>query len=201
LMLPGGGIHVVPRLGLFGGRRQSRVPRPYRRRASGRHWRTLGGIRSFLSAEKRRWRRHQGRSQLRQRRRPRHFFRLLDYCRGRFFFGKFPAEIGKDRAMRAHAPLAFLCAIGAFATAARAETEVKAEDCSAAVSGTMIGARVEVHCLSKEDIARVVDELVRKGVVRRAEEAGIESQVIVSLAARLRPGEKLDLAQAVVEVS
>src|SRR5262249_37672653 len=107
----------------------------------------------------------------------------------------------KDRAMRARAPLAFLCAIGAFASAARAETEVKAEDCSAALSGTMIGARVEVHCLSKEDIARVVDELVRKGVVRRAEEAGIESQVIVSLAARLRPGEKLDLAQAVVEVS
>ena len=55
--------------------------------------------------------------------------------------------------------------------------------------------------LSKEDIARVVDELVRQGVVRRAEDVGIETSVIVSLAARLRPAQKLDFAQAVVEVS
>ena len=65
----------------------------------------------------------------------------------------------------------------------------------------MIGSHVEIHCLSKEDIARVVDELVRQGVVRRAEDAGIETSVIVSLAARLKPTQKLDFAEAVVEVS
>jgi tetratricopeptide (TPR) repeat protein len=38
-------------------------------------------------------------------------------------------------------------------------------------------------------------------VVKRAEDAGIETSVIVSLAARLKPSQKLDFAQAVVEVS
>jgi tetratricopeptide (TPR) repeat protein len=79
--------------------------------------------------------------------------------------------------------------------------QVKAEDCSSAVNGTMIGSHVEIHCLSKEDIARVVDELVRQGVVRRAEDAGIETSVIVSLASRLKPTQRLDFAEAVVEVS
>jgi competence protein ComGC len=88
-----------------------------------------------------------------------------------------------------------------FASAASAETQVKAENCSSAVSGTMIGSHIEVHCLSKEDIARVVDELVRQGVVKRAEDAGIETSVIAGLAARLKPTQKLDFAQAVVEVS
>jgi tetratricopeptide (TPR) repeat protein len=88
-----------------------------------------------------------------------------------------------------------------FAPAAWAETQVKAEDCSSAVSGTLIGSHIEVHCLSKEDIARVIDELVRQGVVKRAEDAGIETSVVVSLAARLKPTQKLDFAQAVVEVS
>jgi tetratricopeptide (TPR) repeat protein len=87
------------------------------------------------------------------------------------------------------------------ASAASAETQVKAEDCSSAVSGTVIGSHIEIHCLSKEDIERVVDELVRQGVVKRAEDAGIETSVIVSLAARLNPRQKFDFAQAVVEVS
>jgi hypothetical protein len=65
----------------------------------------------------------------------------------------------------------------------------------------MIGSHIEVHCLSKEDIARVVDELVRQGVVKRAGDAGIETSVIVSLAARLKPTQQLDFTQAVVEVS
>jgi hypothetical protein len=103
--------------------------------------------------------------------------------------------------MRTIAPLAFLLPIWIFAPTARADTQVKAEDCSAALSGTMIASKVELHCLSKEDIARVVDELVRKGVVRRAEDAGIETSVIASLAARLKPSQKLDFAQAVIEVS
>jgi tetratricopeptide (TPR) repeat protein len=47
----------------------------------------------------------------------------------------------------------------------------------------------------------VVDELVRLGVVQRAENAGIETSVVVSMAARLKPTQKLDFAQAVVEVS
>jgi len=102
--------------------------------------------------------------------------------------------------MRAAAHLA-LVLLACLAPAARAETQVKAEDCSSAVSGTMIGSHVEIHCLSKEDIARVVDELVRQGVVRRAEDAGIETSVIASLAARLKPTQKLDFAEAVVEVS
>ena len=87
------------------------------------------------------------------------------------------------------------------ASAASAETQVKAEDCSSAVSGTVIGSHIEIHCLSKEDIEQVVDELVRQGVVKRAEDAGIETSVIVSLAARLNPRQKFDFAQAVVEVS
>jgi hypothetical protein len=51
----------------------------------------------------------------------------------------------------------------------RAEAQVKTVDCSSAVSGTMIGSKVEIHCLSKEDIARVIDELVSKGVVQSSE--------------------------------
>jgi hypothetical protein len=39
----------------------------------------------------------------------------------------------------------------------RAEAQVKAEDCSSAVSGTMIGSKVKIHCPSKEDIACVID--------------------------------------------
>jgi hypothetical protein len=103
--------------------------------------------------------------------------------------------------MRAVAPLIFVLQICILAPAARAEVQVKSDDCSSAVSGTMIGSKVEIHCLSKEDIARVIDELVRQGVVLRAEGVGIETSVIVSLAARLRPTQKLDFAQAVVEVS
>ena len=60
----------------------------------------------------------------------------------------------------------------------------------------MIGSIVTIHCLSKEDIVRVVDELVHQGVVRRAEDVGIETSVIVSLAAQLKPTQKLDFAQA-----
>ena len=94
---------------------------------------SLGGLRLFLSAEERRWRRcDQGRSQLRQRRRPRHFCWLFDHRRRRVIFGKLPAEIRKDLAVRAITPLAFLFAIGIFAPAARSETQVKAEDCSEA---------------------------------------------------------------------
>ena len=104
--------------------------------------------------------------------------------------------------MRAAAHLAFVLLVCCLApAAARADTQVKAEDCSSAVSGTLIASHVEIHCLSKEDIARVVDELVRQGVVRRAEDAGIETPVIASLAARLKPTQKLDFAEAVVEVS
>jgi tetratricopeptide (TPR) repeat protein len=47
----------------------------------------------------------------------------------------------------------------------------------------------------------VVDELVRRGVVRQAADVGIETSVIASLAARLKPTQKLDFARAVVEVS
>jgi tetratricopeptide (TPR) repeat protein len=47
----------------------------------------------------------------------------------------------------------------------------------------------------------VVDELARQGKVRQAADAGIETSVIASLAARLKPAQKLDLAEAVVEVS
>src|SRR5271157_1945719 len=103
--------------------------------------------------------------------------------------------------MRAAAHLAFVLLACCLALAARAEAQEKAEDCSSAVSGTMIGSKVEIHCLSKEDIALVIDELFSKGVVRRAEDVGIETSVIVSLAKRLRPTEKLDLLQAVAEVS
>jgi hypothetical protein len=104
--------------------------------------------------------------------------------------------------MRPVVPLLLvLLQIGISVPFSRAEAQVKAEDCSAALSGTMIASKIEIHCLSKEDIGRVVDELVRQGVVQRAESTGIEPSVIVSLAARLRPTQKLDFAQAVVEVS
>jgi competence protein ComGC len=71
--------------------------------------------------------------------------------------------------MRAVAPLIVVLQICIFAPFARAEAQVKADDCSSAVSGTMIGSKVEIHCLSKEDIARVIDELVSKGVVQSSE--------------------------------
>ena len=103
--------------------------------------------------------------------------------------------------MRAVAVLTVALAICWLSPAAWAEIQVRAEDCSSAVSGTMIGSHIEVHCLSKEDIARVVDELVRQGVVKRAQDVGIEASVIVSLAVRLKPTQQLDFAQAVVEVS
>ena len=103
--------------------------------------------------------------------------------------------------MRAAAVLALALPLSCVAPTARAETQVNAEDCSSAVSGTMIGSRIEIHCLSQEDVKRVVDELVRQGVVKRAEDAGIEISVIASLAARLKPTQKLDFAQAVIEVS
>ena len=103
--------------------------------------------------------------------------------------------------MRSVVPLIFVVQICICAPLSRAVAQVKAEDCSAALSGPMIASKIEIHCLSKEDIARVVEELVRQGVVRRAENAGVETSVIVSLATRLRPTEKLDFAQAVVEVS
>ena len=103
--------------------------------------------------------------------------------------------------MRAVAVLLAATQICWLGSAASAETQVNAEDCSSAVSGTVIGSHIEIHCLSKEDIERVVDELVRQGVVKRAEDAGIETSVVASLAARLKPTQKLDFAQAVVEVS
>ena len=103
--------------------------------------------------------------------------------------------------MRAVAVLLAVVQICWTAPVAWAETQVKADDCSSAVSGTMFFSKTEIHCLSKEDIARVIDELVRQGVVKRADDVGIETSVIVSLAARLKPTRKLDLAQAVVEVS
>jgi tetratricopeptide (TPR) repeat protein/competence protein ComGC len=103
--------------------------------------------------------------------------------------------------MRAVIVLLVGCQILLSAPRARAETQVKADDCSSAVNGTMIGSHIEIHCLSQEDIKRVLDELVRQGVVKRAGDVGIETSVIVSLAARLKPTQKLDFAQAVVEVS
>jgi hypothetical protein len=60
--------------------------------------------------------------------------------------------------------------------------------------------KIEIHT-SEETIARVVNELVRQGVVQQAADAGIETSVIASLAARLKPTQKLDFAQAVIEVS
>ena len=95
--------------------------------------------------------------------------------------------------MRGARALLFALQICLLASVARAETLVKAEDCSSAVSGTMIGSHVEIHCLSKDDIARVVDALVRQGLAQRAEDVGLEQAFFVSFAARLKPTEKLDL--------
>ena len=103
--------------------------------------------------------------------------------------------------MRAASVVLVVSRIWLLAPAAWAEAQVKAEDCASAVSGTVIGSNIEVHCLSKEDIKQVVDELVRQGVVKRAEDAGIETSVVVGLAARLKPTQKMDFVQAVVEVS
>jgi hypothetical protein len=89
--------------------------------------------------------------------------------------------------MRAAAHLAFVLLASWLAPAARAETQVKAEDCSIAVSGTMIGSHIENNCPSDKDIARVIDELVRRGLVQRAEDVGLERAFIVSLAKRMKP--------------
>jgi hypothetical protein len=103
--------------------------------------------------------------------------------------------------MRGATALLFALQICWLASVARAETQVRAEDCSSAVSGTLIGSHIEIHCLSKDDIARVVDALVRQGLVQRAEDVGLERAFIVSLAARMKPTEKLDFDQAVNEVA
>jgi tetratricopeptide (TPR) repeat protein len=89
----------------------------------------------------------------------------------------------------------------ATACAARAEPQVVADDCRAALSRMAMASKVELYCLSEDDIARVVDELVRTGVIRRAGDAGIETPVIANLAARLRPVQTRDLAQAAAEIS
>jgi tetratricopeptide (TPR) repeat protein len=103
--------------------------------------------------------------------------------------------------MRAGAVPAIGLLISWLAPAAWAQTQVKAENCSSAVNGPIIGSSIEIHCLGEEDIARVLNELIRQGRVRLAEDVGIEPKFIVSLAARLKPTQKLDFAQAVVEVS
>ena len=103
--------------------------------------------------------------------------------------------------MRAAVRLAFVLLVCCLPPAARAETQVKAEDCSSAVSGTMIGSHVEIHCLGDEDIKRIIDELVRRGLVQRAEDVGLERAFIVSLAKRMKPTQQLDFDQAVDEVS
>jgi hypothetical protein len=82
-----------------------------------------------------------------------------------------------------------------------AAAQNQAKDCSNAASGVSIGTSVTINCLSKEQIEQVIEVLIRKGVVRRAESEGVEQSIIVSLAGRLKPGAKFDLAQAVVEVS
>ena len=84
---------------------------------------------------------------------------------------------------------------------AMAEERVTATGCSNASSGVSIGTSVTINCLSKEQIEQVIEALIRKGVVRRAESEGVEQSLIVSLAGRLKPGAKFDLAQAVVQVS
>jgi tetratricopeptide (TPR) repeat protein len=84
---------------------------------------------------------------------------------------------------------------------AMAEERVTATGCSNAASGVQIGTSTTINCLSKEQIEQVIEVLIRKGVVRRAESEGVEQSIIVSLAGRLKPGAKFDLGQAVVEVS
>lgn len=99
-------------------------------------------------------------------------------------------------------------ALGAFALAAwiitslaHAEPRVLADDCQAALGRTAAASKVELHCLSEDDIPRVIDELVRAGVVQRARDAGIGTSVIASMAARLRPVQRPDLTQAAAEIS
>ncbi len=87
------------------------------------------------------------------------------------------------------------------ACTARAESQGNAGDCESALSKMAPAMRANLHCLSKEEIARIVDELGRTGAARRAAEAGIETPVLASLAARLKPAQEADLAKAAAEVS
>lgn len=79
--------------------------------------------------------------------------------------------------------------------------EIKAQDCSIAVKGTTAFSQQTIYCLSDEQIGRVVDELVKRKVILRAEDVGLGIATVRTLARRLKPTQQLDDLQAAVEVS
>lgn len=89
----------------------------------------------------------------------------------------------------------------AAACTSRAESQVNAGDCQAVLGRLAEAPKKSLRCLSAADIARVTDELVRTGVVQRMREAGIDTAIIASLAARLKPAQEPDLTKVAAEVS
>jgi tetratricopeptide (TPR) repeat protein len=65
------------------------------------------------------------------------------------------------------------------------------------VAGDIVGGHKIVHGSTTKEL---VDELEARGIVRAAETAGLQRRVIITLASRLRPEERLDFEQAVAEL-
>jgi tetratricopeptide (TPR) repeat protein len=82
-----------------------------------------------------------------------------------------------------------------------ARAEIKATDCSIAISGTTAFSSQTIHCLSEDQIGRVIEVLVKRGVILRAEDAGLGIATVRTLAKRLKPTQQLDDVQAAVELS
>ena len=82
-----------------------------------------------------------------------------------------------------------------------ARAEIKATDCSIAISGTTAFSSQTIHCLSEDQIGRVIDVLVSRGVILRAADAGLGIATVRTLAKRIKPTQQLDDVQAVAEVS
>ena len=79
--------------------------------------------------------------------------------------------------------------------------EVTATDCSISIQGTTAFSSQTIHCLSEDQIGRVIDVLVSRGVILRAVDAGLGIATVRTLAKRLKPTQQLDDLQAAVELS
>ena len=76
-----------------------------------------------------------------------------------------------------------------------ARAEIKATDCSIAISGTTAFSSQTIHCLSEDQIGRVIDVLVSRGVILRAADAGLGIATVRTLAKRIKPTQQLEMSR------
>src|SRR3954447_10943820 len=71
-------------------------------------------------------------------------------------------------------------------------------------SGTIVAENVagrDIHHHHGPSAEDVVDALERRGVLQTAETGGLQRRVVVMLAQRLKPAERLDFDQAITELA